>query len=171
MSVVTGSKRSRQVIAEYTPAGKGQKRGAHMAQLEAVVRQAKRARVAQQQETIGEIRESIRRLDALIRRHKRKRKISALQSEAKRLEDQRRSKQVRERPMSKVELAASQRLLELKQGALGDSQERERERNAKRRKKAAAPTAEAQTKQVAKARVRAGKGKSVRAIGRRLALK
>ena len=65
-------------------------------------------------------------------------------------------------------VAASQRLLELKQGALGDSQERER---AKRRKKAAAPTAEAEVRQTAKARVRTGKGKSVRAIGRRLALK
>jgi hypothetical protein len=74
--------------------------------------------------------------------------------------------------MSAIELAASHRLLELKQGALGHSQERERERDAKRRKKAAAPTAEAEIRQTAKARVRAGKRKGgVRAIGRRLAIK
>ena len=105
---------NRRVVAEYEPAGKGQKRDAHIAQLEEVVRQAKRTRIALQQETMREMFESIRRLESSLKQLKRKRAIAELESEAGRLERARISKQVRERAMSKVELAASQRLLELR---------------------------------------------------------
>jgi hypothetical protein len=100
-------------VVEYEPAGKGQKRDAHIARLQATVRQAKRARIAQQQDTMREMFESIRRLESSRKQLKRKRAIAELESEAGRLERARRSKQVREKPMTKVELAASQRLLQL----------------------------------------------------------
>ena len=162
----------RQPLPEYQPAGRGAKRSQHEAMLSQYVQRLKRARASREQELAIVVRQSMRELRQRIeyyeRMTKRKRRIEQLTAAAKASAKPR----LATKPMSKVELAASQRLLELKQGALGDSQERERERNAKRRKKAAAPTAEAEVMQTAKARVRAGKGKSgVRAIGRRLALK
>jgi hypothetical protein len=78
---------------------------------------------------------------------------------------------IRTRNVQKTKTGVMRHPAAIKQGALGDSQERERERNTKRRKKAT-PTAEAETRQAAKARVRAGKREGgVRALGRRLALK
>jgi hypothetical protein len=158
----------RQPLPEYQPAGRGAKRAQHEAKLTQYVQRLKRVRASREQELAVVVRQSMRELRQRIeyyeRMTKRKRRIEQLTAEAKASAKPRPAI----KPMSEVQLAASQRLLELKQGALGDSQERER---AKRRKKAA-PTAEAEVRQTAKARVRAGKGRSgVRAIGRRLALK